>query len=1214
MKKSFPLKPVSIALAGLILAYVVLGFFAVPAGVRKALDSLTQKELAATFFARSVRFNPFTLTCRIQDAGIKTDQEPPLFSVQSVLVDLSAASLFKLAPVVTALTIDSPRLALSLDQDGKPVLPGSLGKPGSQKKPENPKAVFGFSISNISLTHGRAEIRDPRFNQTHEIRELDLNIPKISTLGSEIDTPVQADASLSLNRAPVRIDLSGKVFGPKVAVQAGVSGSGMDLAPLLPYIPLPEKLALTSPGVLSWELTLGFAEGENGHQDSRSGQVISVTGSAGLKTLAVDLQGQGPLCRLPELSLKVDSPDLLKNGLRLTLVRVVQPEVFLVRDSSGLLPLEGLFKEPDNAGGPVTDSAAEPAIAPAVDQVTDQVVDPVADQGEKRGLMPIALDRLECKEGKVHIRDGAVEGEFSTLVAPVTIGVDGLKLQENKVDLSVTGRMATPAGETLSLSGRVNVEGGVTKMDGHLALENGSPSAYDVYLKPVLGAGPFFDKISAAGDFSLILDGDGVKGGVREASLDLSGLGLRAPDDKTPMVQVPGIEIRGIDVDLSEKTIRVVSLEADQGKVSLKINDQGEMNLIEQVKTIPSQNKAPAPQSDGSPWQVFAGKLGIKDWRLDFHDDSRGSEPVDLLVSDINVTAEQLSVSNNGQPGRIEASMGVQDSGRITLAGPVDLAGRKTRLKVGLEKIDIRAFQPYFTDYLNIEIGQGWAGAKAELDFEFPQGKEPVLKMTGEAGIGEFSSKDKITGNDFFRCKSFFVSGMDISLNPTRILVSDISLTDFYNRAVITESGQLNYRQILAGQIGKTDRQDSQGNESTGAKQDPALPPVSIENITLQGGHINFSDLFTQPNYTANMTQVGGSISNLSTTSAEPADVVLKGVHGLYSPLDITGKVIPFGTGRMADMTLSFKNIDLTQFNAYAQKYLGYEIESGKLILNLDYHIKGDTLASKNRLFFDQFDLGKKVDSQEATSLPIELAISLLKNSKNQIDLDIPVTGNLKDPQFSFGRVVATAFKNLILGVASAPFKLLGSLIGGWDAEELGYVAFDPGRDGLDDRSREKLESLASVLLQKEKLKFLISGRYDPNLDTQALRTAKYQAMILQAAGQTAEAEQKALMESLEEREALVSRLYAEASFPKPRDEQGREKEIQTAEQEKLLLTNTEVTLQELVDLADRRSKIIMSFLADQGLDPQRLFVQAPEAAKEEDQAGRKVKTVFKVE
>lgn len=636
--------------------------------------------------------------------------------------------------------------------------------------------------------------------------------------------------------------------------------------------------------------------------------------------------------------------------------------------------------------------------------------------------------------------------------------------------------------------------------------------------------------------------------------------------------------------------------------------------MLQQLDELMPDTGGTAAEEPVPAWQVAVETLDIKDWRVDFRDDRPKAAPVNLALSGITLKGEGLTTEKGGEPGRVSGRLTFQESGQISLKGTLDPASRKGRLALGVKGINIREFQPYFTDYLNIDITGGRFGAKVDLQAAFPASGDPSLTLTGEGGVSDVSSKDKITGNVFFRAKSLFVSGLDVSLWPVGIRIKEVSLTDFYNRAILTESGQLNYRSILVSQD-KTDV--GKQAESVGSDSDrkEVIPPIEVKNITLQGGHINFTDLFTQPNYTANMTRIAGRISSLSSTAAEPADVTLKGVHGLYSPLDITGKIRPFGAQRMADMTLSFKNIELTQFNAYAEKYLGYEIETGKLVLNLAYQIRGNELESSNRLFFDQFNLGKRVESKDATSLPIDLAISLLKNSKDQIDLDIPVKGNLDDPEFSYGSVVAKAFKNLILSVVAAPFKLLGKVFGGWDSGELGFVAFEPGKDSLDDESRAKLDQLREILAQKETLKFMIEGKYDPVLDARALRKDRYNAMIVATAGKKSDEEAEAFLADPVKRLRYVERLYKRADFPKPRDEQGKEKKISPEEMETLLVTNISVSEQDLSALASRRSSHIVDYLASsEKIDPQRLFVQVPGPVDSEDKTSQAVKTVFKVE
>ncbi|HRF91449.1 MAG TPA: DUF748 domain-containing protein, partial [Desulfobacter postgatei] len=374
----------------------------------------------------------------------------------------------------------------------------------------------------------------------------------------------------------------------------------------------------------------------------------------------------------------------------------------------------------------------------------------------------------------------------------------------------------------------------------------------------------------------------------------------------------------------------------------------------------------------------------------------------------------------------------------------------------------------------------------------------PEITYKGQASLNNFMSKNKVDDTEFFSCKSLYATGMDICVNPMSVVIEKIALTDFYQRVILNKNAQLNYKEIMVEQ--PEDNTVPKGKTKTEAapvKEGGSMPDIRIDAITLQGGHINFSDYFTQPNFTANMTEIAGSLTGLSSMGKAHAQLVLKGVHGGYAPLDITGQVDPLKDKRFVDLTISFKNIELPKFNVYSKKYLGYEIEKGKLILELHYNINGDKLNSNNHVLFDQLTLGKKVDSKDASSLPLEFAVSLLKNSKGEIDLNLPITGDLSDPKFHFGKVVGTVLKNFIMGIVTAPFKFLGNLVGLGSGQDLGYVEFDPGKSQLDQAQKDKLDKLATVLGKRTNLKLEILSHYNKLNDAEQLRYEAYEAMVL---------------------------------------------------------------------------------------------------------------------
>ena len=362
------------------------------------------------------------------------------------------------------------------------------------------------------------------------------------------------------------------------------------------------------------------------------------------------------------------------------------------------------------------------------------------------------------------------------------------------------------------------------------------------------------------------------------------------------------------------------------------------------------------------------------------------------------------------------------------------------------------------------------------------------------------------------------------------------------------------------------------------------------------------------------MTDIAGSVTGLSSRGDKPASVRLKGLHGTHSPLDISGTIDPLKQTPAVDLGVSFKNIELPQFNAYAKKYLGYEIEKGKLILELQYKINGTSLDSSNRIFFDQFTLGQRVESEDATSLPVELAISLLKNSRGEIDLDVPVSGDLSDPEFSYGGVIFKTVSNLMFSIVKAPFKILGNLMG-FGGEELGAVAFSPGSHHLDDGAKENLEQLTALLVDKPQISLEILGRFDPIQDDTQLRQQRFKEMLASHLSGSGSPDNINLdIITPEQRDAAVAAAYTAAAFPKPKDAAGNEMAITTDEKEKLLITALSIPEADLEALARQRCDTVRDYLVVTGkVDPGRIFIHKPAPTEETDTENQRVKTLFKL-
>jgi len=1238
MKKYFTVKIVSLSVAIVFAIYLLLtGLVAPWAGKRIAVDSLTEN-LGRQTHIESITFNPFTLEARVKNFAIESKiKGENLASIQEVYLNLSASSLLHLAPVISAVQVTAPKFALHLNKDNtlniSDLLQGKTETPGPAE--EKSGALFEFKVFNVKITDAALVFTDHIRSVTHSVAQLNFDLPLVSTMGKDLATPVKAVMNCLVNKARVDINVTGIPFDASRKMSVSLNMQPLDLNAFVPYIDLPAPYKIKSAGNLAVSVS---GEYEIPAGKTAEDQILAVNLKTIVKNFYLDNVSGTDLFACPELAVDASSRNLFDTNFLVDKVLIDQASLVVERDAQGRINLvpggQGAKASPDQAAKPVP--PPEPSNPDAqADATPDPVAQADADAAkpEKPVIalsLPFTVKINQAAVKNMHIRfsdkmvSPEVIKEISSLNFILTDTEVGSKAA-GKFDLHIL----TGDNEEIKTAGDFHVQNdlavnGTASVDG-IALKN-----FRSYLAPYLGDNVTLENVTAGLDFKVGLTPAGLGVEVSDGQVTLDKFGLTGQDKKEPLVQFDQLALSRISCDLLKQEAGVGLVEFHKAQVKIDRDKKGQIDLVaaiaQAVKTgensgekattaNPAQTEQAAAEQDGQnastpSWGVTIHKTVLDQCQVQFIDQVQ-IDPVNVVMKDIGVTVENLS-TKKGEKSTFNASMTNKNKGKINLDGSFDMSGPAATVNIDLNRIDVNTAEPYFTDFLKISISKGYLDTKGTVIVTPAQNKNdpPNITYKGQASLNNFLSKNKVDNTDFFSCKSLYATGMDISVNPMAVVVKQIALTDFYQQAILNKNAQLNYKEIMVDQ--PRDKSAAKGKAKAKDGDGSAIPDIRIDSITLQGGHINFSDYFTQPNFTANMTEIAGSLTGLSSRGTAHANLVLKGVHGGYAPLDITGQVDPLKDNPFVDLTISFKNIELPKFNVYSKKYLGYEIEKGKLILDLHYNIDEDKLNSSNRVLFDQLTLGQKVKSDDAPSLPLELAISLLKNSKGEIDLDLPITGDISDPKFHFGKVVGTVLKNFIMGIVTAPFKFLGGLVGA-GSEDLGYVEFDPGRSHLDQAQKDKLDKLIMVLGKKPNLKLEIMSQYNKHNDAGQLRYEAYEAMVL-SMDKKLPADGTVTLADLDEetRTRLIEKSYKKASFPKPRDAAGKEKELTLEEKEKLLVTSMPLDGDALSALGRQRGHEVANYLTKTGkIDIKRVFVTEPDPVAANEENNARIKATF---
>ena len=553
-----------------------------------------------------------------------------------------------------------------------------------------------------------------------------------------------------------------------------------------------------------------------------------------------------------------------------------------------------------------------------------------------------------------------------------------------------------------------------------------------------------------------------------------------------------------------------------------------------------------------------------------------------------------------------EFSTTAQKNGRIDFNGQVRPQPLELRSKLKVDNLDLRLLQPYLEKFLSIGLSSARASAAGELNVDGTE-TQPVsaLRWRGQAALADVLTLDQLNDRaEFVRVKRISADGLDIDWTPAllRADLGRVALDDFSARVIINANGTINLREVTRAEADRraasTTPSDPTGATAvaTAASAAPvvsaaasaaptanarARPQLRWRAIELKRGRIDFTDNFIRPNYSAQLSDLAGTISGVAWNDPQPAQVDLTAKVDGSAPLTINGTLHPLGAQLATDIRAEARGVELTRLSTYSERYAGYGIEKGTLSVKLRYKIENGKLEAENNVYLDQLTFGDKVDSPNALKLPVLLAVALLRDSNGVIDINLPISGTLDDPEFSVGGIIIKVIVNLITKAVTAPFSLLASAFGG-GGEELGYVLFAPGSDTLDDAGIKRLDTLAKALTARPGLKLEATGRADPSVDEAALRERYLDQLMrtqkARASGQLAES----VKIDAAERDQWLTAAYKAADFKgKPRNLVGLQKSLPVPEMEALLRANAPVGPEALKVLADERANHVKAYLAN---------------------------------
>lgn len=1182
-----------------------LAWLALPPMVRNQGEALASKALGRQVTIGRVQFLPWSLELSLHDVSIADARgQGFLLQVQRIYIDMELQSLWRLAPIADAVEVYAPMVHVAQLAPGHTDLDDVIEK--LSQSGDTKATPTGFALYNIAVHGGALDFVDHSVNRTHEVRDLEFSLPFISNLKAQRQVKVVPRLAFRLNGSAFDSLAEAAPFADSLRTDASIHLVDFDLAPYRGYLPAALPVQLDS-AVVDADLRLSFEQAPV--------PMVQLSGVVRARDVAMLDKDRRELLAFDAMEVQLGELQPFIHQLRIDAIALDGPRLVVRRDGAGRF-------NPDWLGGQPAPSTREAhATAPA--------------DGAKEAGWRVHVGRVSVRHGQMSWQDEAVP--------------PGARLNLRELALQVSD-VTVPMANPVHFAGSFEVQDeGIAKIPAVLAFSgDGSPRrgqvAVSVQAFPLELATPYLaqwvsPRLAGAlqADVGLAWNGAVVVAQVARLGFDDLRLscseavkpsctdvasGSLALRDRRSLAEIKRLQVEGARVNLLRRSVDLGRVVVTQPRALVDRDTEGRWmferwQVTHAVQPVSVTPERIAPQV---PWSVRLSQLEVDGGGVAFRD-AAPAEPATFTLSALRLRLQDFSpLAVSAKPSAVtfaaRVGAGRADPGRLEYEGTAALVPLRVQGRVLATQLPLHAFKTYVADALNVDLRRVDGSFKGQFSYaETPAG--PAMGVQGDvvledvrvrmaaqdqAGGTEKESNGLRTGEDLLNWKSLGLRGLAVEWTPGRPLTVDVretALSDFFARIIVQVNGRLNLQDLVkAGPPATAAPAESAVAASTEAE---SAPVIRFGPVTLTGGRVDFTDHFIQPNYSAQLTELNGRLDAFSSVAAvgsvapEMAGLELRGKAQGTASLEISGKFNPLTRPMALDIKGHMRDLELPPLSPYAIKYAGHGIERGKLSMDVTYQVQPDgRLLAANKLVLQQLTFGDPVEGAPA-SQPVRLATALLADGNGVIDVDLPISGSLNDPEFRLGPVIFKIIGNLVLKAVSAPFALLTNALGG--GAELGVVPFAPGSSVLDMPARAQLDKVVQAFIARPALKMTVAGMANLDADREGWKREQLQQAVLaqkrRAAVRAGQAPDAVQAVSTDEYPALLTELYRRSDMAKPRNLVGMAKDLPLSEMEALLLASIPVSEEAIRALALARGVAVRDYLASRQLPQDRLFLGA---------------------
>ena len=1146
---------------GLVVLYAVLGAVVLPLVLESQLPKNLQKQLNAKVSLKSVSFNPFIFKLSIEDLHIKDLQNSKdIVSFRNLLANVDPFSLLWGEIDLYRFLLNEPYLYVQIDKNGKLNL-AQLPKTTNKRQQRNPQktkeqtSLPHLHIGSFAIENAKVVFEDYTRPTPYKtvFDPISFRVNDIDTKSKEKNDRIRIFAGLGID-GEFKLDSKILSYEP-FKIQGRFSLAANQLYDQWRYVRDALNLEVAD-GKLSLEGDFRF------DQNDTKDTLLSLD-KIELKKLRIKPKNKlHDVFTLKRFAILQTDIRPFQNSVKIAKIDINGINASAKRDKQGAIDWQEYIKT---------------SFAPSTKKENKKDSKPWS----------VSIKKIDLKDLHARFEDALVSPSVTSTLDRFDLSIDNFTLASDTpfgLKNSLTINAKTVCNSDMQIVQKpLNVLGSLACKEFDITHYNPyinyyakrSLKKFDLKLQSAY--------LSFGSEFALNDRNGTIQSELHDANLSLDRFALLKKSTKEPLMKFHRFSVANAAFKMPQNEVLVATVALEGLHVDTKRYKNKKLNIDDLVVAKKGKTKKEKKQP-AKPFHAIVKDIKLQNALVSFTDQVP-QKSVKTVLDRINVEVKNFD-TKQGSKFQVASNLRIDKSGKLKAKAKVRHTPLQVSALVDLQKLPLYRFSPYLEEISYLVLKEGTLDIKDKIAFE-QKAKTNDLKIKGDLRLQNFALARSSDKQHVFQIADMKLNDYVVQLPQNRAYVNKVDIDGLFVDAFIDENKTINFAKFM-----KPQPKAKEPKKPT--KKDPFMYQVAMVNI--KNSNALFADYSLPIKFKTEIHELQGNIYAISSDPREISYVDLKGAVDKYGSMKLQGNIQSSKPKEYTDIAMNFRNLDMKALSGYTAQFAGYKIAKGKLFVDLKYKIEHSNMLGSNALMIKNVELGEEIEDENITHLPLGLAIALLEDSDGVIDIDMPVEGNVDEPDFKYGRVILKALGNLIVKAVASPFKFLGAALG-IDAEKLEYMQFEYGSANLLPSEIEKLDQIAKMALKRPKIAFAFVPTYDKAKDTRALKTqVLIQTLLKQSKIKSDEDLQNSL--SIELLEDVYLQAHKEDELEKLQQslhKKYKKDEVFTVEYRKALLASSiaqqKLPPNSLKKLAKERFANIKEYLINQKMiDPKRII------------------------